>query len=469
MTIKTKKTGGGTQGGAAAQTPLELLQARLVELSDEATTINNTAEAENNRTLTDDERKSLDEIDKEFAEVEAEISAKLRVQKMQDRAATPNQRRVAPDDLDRGAGEEEEGPKARPAQSITGGMASGAKKGGYGFRDLGSFCLAAKLHSTGKHDQRILNAPSTFSGEGINQDGGFLVPPDFRQEIMTLLENEDELSGRCDQQYTNGNSMEIPIDDTSPWDTSNGVQAYWTGEGKAPTLSKGSFKLLETKVHDLDALVPVSRQLMEDANGLTGWLMSKVPQKFNSMLNDAIINGDGIAKPTGLLNAGCLVTQAAEGGQSAGTLVYNNVVKMFARLPAAKRKNAIWLINQDIEPQMQSFVVPGTSPAYPAYLPPGGLSASPYGTLLGKPVVAVEECKAVGTVGDIILTDLTQYLLLMKTGGIKSDVSIHLYFDTGHTAFRFQLRVGGQSYWPSAVARKNGSNTLSPVVALAAR
>jgi hypothetical protein len=43
---------------------------------------------------------------------------------------------------------------------------------------------------------------------------------------------------------------------------------------------------------------------------------------------------------------------------------------------------------------------------------------------------------------------------------------MHLYFDTDHLAFRFVMRIGGQSYWPSAIARKNGSNTLSPIVTL---
>jgi HK97 family phage major capsid protein len=473
MALKTKKNGGGTTGGAApAQTPLEMLQNRLEDLADEAKTINNTAEAENARALTDEEHKRLEEIDKEFAEVEAEIDAKLRVQKMQDRAGAPNQRRVAPDDLEGNEGEGADGePVAakRPARSITGGMEAGAKRGGWGFRDMGSFCIAAKKHALGKHDQRILNAPTTSGTEGVNQDGGFLVPPDFRQEIMQLLENEDELSGRCDQQFTKGNSMELPIDDVSPWDTSNGVQVYWTGEGQPIGQSKPNLKFLETKVHGISALVPVSGQLLEDAPSLTTWLNGKVPQKLNSELNNVIISGNGNAKPTGLLKAGSLVTQAAEGGQASATFLYANAVKMWARLPAKCRKNAIWLINQDLEPQMQQFVVPGTSPSYPAYLPPGGLSAMPYGTLLGRPVVAVEECSALGTVGDVILADLTQYLLLMKTGGFKSDVSIHLYFDTGHVAFRFEMRVGGQSYWPTPVARKNGSNTLSPIVALAAR
>ena len=54
----------------------------------------------------------------------------------------------------------------------------------------------------------------------------------------------------------------------------------------------------------------------------------------------------------------------------------------------------------------------------------------------------------------------------LKAGGMRSDVSIHLYFDSDQTAFRFIMRVGGQSYWSAAITRQNGSNTLSPIVTL---
>lgn len=77
-----------------------------------------------------------------------------------------------------------------------------------------------------------------------------------------------------------------------------------------------------------------------------------------------------------------------------------------------------------------------------------------------------EACQALGTEGDIILTDLRQYLLGTKVGGMRSDVSIHVWFDQGITAFRFSMRVGGQSYWPAAVPRQNGASTASPIITL---
>jgi HK97 family phage major capsid protein len=90
--------------------------------------------------------------------------------------------------------------------------------------------------------------------------------------------------------------------------------------------------------------------------------------------------------------------------------------------------------------------------------------------LKGRPVLPIEACSALGNLGDIILCDLSQYWALTKAGGaIKTDTSIHLYFDQALTAFRFIFRVNGQPAWSAPIARQNGSNTLSWAIALQAR
>jgi HK97 family phage major capsid protein len=98
-----------------------------------------------------------------------------------------------------------------------------------------------------------------------------------------------------------------------------------------------------------------------------------------------------------------------------------------------------------------------------------------YGSLWGRPVIPHQVAETIGDVGDVMLVDLKQYLTVTKTGGgrdangLKSDVSIHLWFDQDMVAFRFTLRVAGQPWWPSAIAQRDGSNTQSPYVTLAAR
>ena len=82
----------------------------------------------------------------------------------------------------------------------------------------------------------------------------------------------------------------------------------------------------------------------------------------------------------------------------------------------------------------------------PVYLPAGTIATQPYGTLFGRPVIPLEQCSALGDVGDIILADLGEYLLIDK-GGINATSSIHVRFLYDENVFRFIYRVDGQPVW----------------------
>jgi HK97 family phage major capsid protein len=128
----------------------------------------------------------------------------------------------------------------------------------------------------------------------------------------------------------------------------------------------------------------------------------------------------------------------------------------------------VWFHNQDIEPQLFQFGIQVGVGGSTIYMPPGGLSANPYGTLFGRPLVAIEQAPTLGTVGDIVLADMNQYLLVDK-GGVQSAVSVHVAFLTDETVLRFTYRVAGQPLWHSALTPFQGTNTLSPFVSLATR
>lgn len=467
MTVakKNKTDRPETENKPTAGATMDVLQARLGELSDQATVIENTADAEH-RDMTADEVKEVQTLVSAFKEVEEEISARKANADMKAKLNAPQRRLTQPVDSAAHDDEEEadEDEPRRPYARVTGGMPSGATKGKWGFRSMGEFSIAAIKTGRGMPDSRILNAPSSFGSEGQSADGGFAVPPDFRADIMKQVMSEESLLSRCDNQTTASNSLSLPLDTVTPWDSASGVLTSWTGEGATIGGSKPKLGMLETKLNKLTALVPLTDEILEDVPAMTRWLESKVPDKITSALNTAIVAGSGVGQPLGLLSSAAKITQAAKSGQGANTVVYENITNMFGRLYAKLRPNAVWLLNQDVEPQLQNMVAPGST--FPAYLPPGGLSATPYGMLMGRPVIPVEAAKALGTEGDLILTDLSQYLAVLKSSGLRSDVSIHLYFDADITAFRFILRMGGQPYWPAAIARQNGSNTLSSIVTL---
>jgi HK97 family phage major capsid protein len=186
------------------------------------------------------------------------------------------------------------------------------------------------------------------------------------------------------------------------------------------------------------------------------------------MVDDAIFEGPGTAQPLGFMNANCKVTVPKETGQPAKTIQFENITNMWARCPARSMATAEWWINQDALPQLMGMsMVIGTG-GIPVYLPPGGLSQSPYGTLMGRPVIPVEYCSTLGTEGDIVLADPSQYVMIDK-GDIQYATSIHVAFLTDEQAFRFIYRVDGQPVDDKPITPFKGTNKQSTFVTLATR
>jgi HK97 family phage major capsid protein len=209
--------------------------------------------------------------------------------------------------------------------------------------------------------------------------------------------------------------------------------------------------------------------VLDDAAQLEGIIREGFASEFGFLIDDAIIRGTGAGQPLGILNAGCLVTQAAESGQGASTLLPENVVNMWARLFPDSQANAVWLIHQSLTPQLFLLALTGSGDGYrvPLYMPPGGLSQSPYGTLLGRPVMVIEQCTAPDTAGDIILADFRNGYILAEKGGIQSDMSIHVRFVYDESLFRFVLRIDGQPIRASVLTPYQAGGTLSHFVTLA--
>jgi HK97 family phage major capsid protein len=351
------------------------------------------------------------------------------------------------------------------AGRITGGDKPGASKGSWGFQSEGEFILAARNHKAGKRDQRIMNATSVFGAEGVNEDGGFAVPPDYRDSIRKAIDGQDSLAALCDDQRTMSNRLSFPIDENAPWDSASGVNVGYVAEGATMTNSKPKLGSLETRLVKIGALVALTEELIEDSAAMTSYVQTKVPEKTVAFLNQEIVNGAGSPGTLlGILNSNAKVIAAATSGQGANTVVASNVARMFSILPVRSRQTAVWLVHADVE-----GVLPLMSIAnQPVYMPPGGLTGRPYATLLGRPVIVSEECKALGTEGDIILWDPKEYILATKSGpsGMRADVSMHVYFEQDLTAMRFIQRIGGQPWWTNSFNRKNGASKISPIVTL---
>ena len=348
------------------------------------------------------------------------------------------------------------------------------------FKSLGEQLVAVRnfaLSSGQVFDKRLIRlnkaAKATGMSEGVPADGGFLVQTDFTTELMRKTYETGQLSSRADRKQVSANANGATINYVnetaratgSRW---GGIVGYWLAEAGTKVASKPEFAQMELKLKKLIGLCYATDELLQDAGMLGAVISDGFAQEFAYLVDDSLMNGTGAGQPLGIMNGGSLVTVAKETGQAADTVVAENIFKMWSRMWGRSRSNAAWFVNQDVEPQLFQLSLPVGTGGQAIYMPPGGLSASPYATLMGRPVVPVESCATVGNLGDIVLADFSEYIMIEK-GGIESATSIHVQFTTDETAFRFVLRVDGQPKWVTALTPANSALTLSPFVALAAR
>lgn len=455
---------------------IEQLNDRLIDLKTQCQNLVARADAEG-RVMSPEEAAEFAGAQASFQNVMADIARREVLDDFNAVVAEPTGRRtnaIVAEPVAEAAGAapsriERLAPAARASVAAT---ARTTDSGKWGFKTTAEFfnaVMRSSARSAAIDPRLIANALTTTGSEGVGADGGFAVPPDFQATIIKKILGEDSLLSRTDQMTSSSNSMTVPIDETAPWDATGGIQAYWESEAGQKTQSKPALGEVSVKLNKCIVLVPLTDELLEDAPAMATYVNSRAPEKINFKVNAAIINGTGVGQPLGILQSEGTVIVPGEAGQTSGTVVFNNVINMYSRLYAPAQSRAIWLANQDVLPQLMKMQFGTTGTAVPAYLPPGGLSGSPYATLMGRPIISSEAMPALGSQGDLILADMSQYLSITKGGGIKSDVSIHVFFDYDVTAFRFVLRVGGQPWWNRAVARPNGQPSRGFFTALAAR
>lgn len=396
------------------------------------------------RFLSEDEQKSIDDYEQEIRSWDESIN---RAERMM--ALAPNVDKTI------------EEPEAKPTPN---------KENEKRFSSFGEQLMAAYRAAMpgGRIDERLTTRAASGLNETNPSDGGFLVQQDFVSDLLKRTYETGILASKVKRIpiSTNANSLKInAIDEDSRANGSRwgGVQTYWEGEADQLSGSKPKFRILELSLKKLTGLCYATDELLQDAAALESVIKQAFTEEFGFKIDDAIIGGNGSGEPLGILKSGALVTVTKETSQT-DILKVENLVKMWNRLWSRSRANAVWFINQELEPYLYTLKIGDTA----VYVPAGGLSEKPYGTLFGRPVIPLEQCSAAGEVGDIILADISQYLLIDK-GGIKAASSVHVRFLYDENVFRFIYRVDGQPIWNKPLTPYKGSATVSPFVTLAKR
>lgn len=420
------------------------IRARLAEI---AASLEGIQAGENG--YSEDQITQIDELNAEFDSLTKQLETAEKMEAMKAKASAPAGRQSTPS-----AGSET--PRVQVGEDRS-------RRFG-GFESAGSWLMAVKNAArTGETDKRLL---ASAMKESVGEDGGFLVPEEISSAILKKMSGEDSLMSKTTSMQVGGNALTINVDESQPWNS--GVQAYWTAEGASITESKPSFKQASWRLQKLAAMVKATDELLEDATALESYIMAAAPNAIVHQVNKAILTGNGVGKPTGIINSPFTVTVAAEGSQTADTVNAVNIIKMYSRMFPQSRNNAAWYINPAVEEQLR--LAKDANDNY-IYLAPGSqMNQTPYASLLGRPVIPLMGgMPALGDVGDILFADLSYYYMIRKAAGVKSATSIHLHFDKEITSFRFSLRLDGKCPFTAPVTTEFGSYSMSAFVALAAR
>jgi HK97 family phage major capsid protein len=334
-------------------------------------------------------------------------------------------------------------------------------------RDIGNLLIKVAKASdpVSKSDFGLTRGAS----EGVPSDGGFLVGPQHSEQLLFPIYNQTSVfAPLVDRRETDNPIAEVKIPGIDESSRADGLQwggmtVYWEAESAQLPATLPREKMIEFSGKKMIAQVRASRELLNDAPILGSVVSKGFAAVGGFKLDAAILAGTGAGVPLGILNSPALISVAKQSGQSAATIVGENVANMWSRFPVPCRRRGMWFCNEDAEAQLETLA--GASGL--ALYMPAGTGGNPYPLLKGRPLIALEQCPALGAVGDIVLADLSQYVLI--DNGVKSALSVHARFDTDEVVFRFVWRVDGKSAYSTPITPYNGSSTRSPFVCVAAR
>jgi len=330
-----------------------------------------------------------------------------------------------------------------------------------------SFAQFADYVASGRMDERL----NTRAASGaVPSDGGFSMDVQYEQWLL-----DESLEGEIVRRLPGINIVGMTSRTTKipAWNSADhsagavgGMIGYWTGENTAGSETIPEMNQRELHARKLMVLARSSLELIEDGLSYGQQLQNGMAATLGFYLDDAFINGDGVAKPQGILNAGCAIEVAKESGQGAATVVLQNISKMYSRMLPAAQRRAVWLAHPDVLPQLyQLDIAVGTGGSW--VQPMREESGNFF--LMGRPVIFTEHLENVGSAGDLAFFDPKSYAVGIREGSLRLDFSDHVGFTSAQRMFRSMIRVDGACVLPEAITLKDGSTTVSPVVTLAER
>ena len=197
---------------------------------------------------------------------------------------------------------------------------------------FGTWCLATLGHKKSVENCKNFGIAIKAHTEGVNSQGGFLVPDEMAAELVTLREQYGVFRRNAKIYRMTSDTLRIPRKNT-------GLTAFWVGEAIAATESTMGFDNVQLVAKKLTALTTVSNELLEDSIiDLASDVANEIAYQFAFKEDDAGFNGDGTSTYGGVVGLNTALSdptfQISDGAASAysGVLVAE-VSGGFKKLP----------------------------------------------------------------------------------------------------------------------------------------
>jgi len=291
---------------------------------------------------------------------------------------------------------------------------------------------AAWLKALAKGDFATVKALS----EGVGADGGFTVPTEFRALVVEKLIKSSVIRPNATTIPMSRNKLEVPVEGAA-------VTASWKAENAALSEANPTYAQVVLDTNKLTGLSKMSRELLSDsAISLVNYVAERFARAFQIEEDKAFMTGSGTGEPKGIRQE--TITSTAQAGAN---LVADDVVKLFYSLPSQYRKNASWLMHNDVIRLVRLL-----KDTQGRYLWTDGFNDAP-ATILGRPVLEQNDIPTnlgAGTnESEIFLGDLSYYLV-----GDRQSMEVESSTEAG-TAFE------NHQLWLKVIERVDGRLALT--------
>lgn len=274
--------------------------------------------------------------------------------------------------------------------------------------------------------------------EGVDADGGYLVPEEYDSRLIDGL-SEENIFRKLATTIKTGGQHKINIASSAP-------AAAWIDEGGALTFGDATFAQINLDAHKLHVAIKVTEELLYDnVFRLDSYILEKFSKALANAEEDAFLNGDGKGKPLGILNA-------TGGGQvgvtaaSATAITADEVMNLIYSLKRPYRKNAKFIVNDQTLAVLRKL-----KDGNGIYLWQPSMQAGEPDRLLGYPIYTTAYMPTIAA-GKVVLAfgDYSYYNIGDR--GSRSFAELkELYAGNGMVGYVAKERVDGKLVLPEAV------------------